>query len=234
VEPAPSNGLLERLDEMEEYFFGPDRIPVQVSLEDVLVQLGYPRGAHVSPNLQKKVRVEMTETLQLIEPKGAYLRLEGEKQKGFELFSGAEGIVLALATIGGAVECRAKQLINTEQGAAALIVDAIGTVAAEQTADFVERRIRQDFTNSGWKVSRRYAPGYCGWKMEAQREIFSHFPDTLGIKLTSSCLMIPEKSLSFACLLSKSGDFSMIKIGDCRLCKQKACSYRSEPYEAQG
>jgi hypothetical protein len=210
-----------------------DTIPVQVSLESVLAQLGYPEGACLSPSLQEKVKIQMTETLQLIEPKGAYIRLEGEQQKGFELFSGVEGIALALATIGPAVERRAGQLIRTDQGAAALIVDAIGTVAAEQAADFVERRIRQDFTNSGWTISRRYAPGYCGWKMEAQREIFSHFPDTLGIKLTTSCLMVPEKSLSFACLLSRSSDFSMIRVAHCRLCRQKACPYRSEPYEAQ-
>ena len=218
---------------MKENFVVLDTVPVQVSLENVLAQLGYPEGARLSPGLLEKLKIQMTQTLQLIEPKGAYLRLEGEKKKGFELFSGAQGIVLALVTIGEAVERTAGQLIKTDQGAAALIVDAIGTVAAEQAADFLERRIRRDFTNSAWMVSRRYAPGYCGWKMEAQREIFSHFPDTLGIKLTNSCLMIPEKSLSFACLLSRSGDFSMIKVRDCRLCRQEACSYRSEPYEAQ-
>ena len=218
---------------MKKNFFPLNTIPLKVTLKNVLAQLGYPEGARLSTSLQAKIKLQMAEMLQLIEAKAAYLRLEGEKQKGFELFSGAEGIVLALATVGGAVERRAAQLIRMDQGAAALIVDAIGTVAAEQTADLVERRIRQDFTDSGWMVSRRYAPGYCGWKVEAQRDIFSHFPDTLGIKLTDSCLMIPEKSLSFACLLSRSGDFSMIRVADCRLCKQEACSYRSEPYEAQ-
>ena len=218
---------------MNEDLFVLDTIPVQIRLEDVLAQLGYPPDARLSSNLQEKVRVQMTETLQLVKPKGAYLRLKRDGRKGFELFSGVEGIVLALVTVGGAVECRAKQLIGKEQAAAALIVDAIGTVAAERAADFVERRIRQDFSDSGWKVSRRYAPGYCGWKIEAQREIFSCFADTLGIKLTSSCLMVPEKSLSFACLLSRSGDLSGIKVWDCRLCKQEACSYRSEPYKAQ-
>ena len=215
---------------MKENFIALDTIPLKVSLENVLAQLGYPKGARLSPSLQEKVSVEMIETLQLKEPKGAYLRLEGEIQKGFELFSRVEGIVLALVTIGGAVERRAKQLIETDQGAAALIVDAIGTVAVEKAADFVALRIRQDFADRGWKVSRRYAPGYCGWKIEAQKEIFSHFPDTLGIKLTSSCLMIPEKSLSFACLLSRSGDFSAIRVMDCGRCEQEACSYRSEPY----
>ena len=112
-----------------------------------------------------------------------------------------------------------------------LIADAAGTVAAERTADFVERRIRRHFTSSGWKVSRRYAPGYCGWDIKAQSDIFAHFPDTLGIELTEGCLMVPEKSLSFVSLLSKGGDFKAIKVGNCKNCKQERCPYRLTPYK---
>jgi len=211
-----------------------DEIAVRVSPKDVLKQLGYPQAACLSSSVEEKVRVQITETVPLMQPKGTYLRLQAAGQKGFELFSGAEGMVLALATIGGAVEQRARELVNMERGATGLIVDAIGTVAVEQTADLLERKIHQDFAGAGWNVSRRYAPGYCGWRIEAQAQILSSFSDTLGINLTCSCLMIPEKSLSFACLLSRSGDFSMIKVKECRRCKQDACSYRSEPYDGKG
>ena len=215
---------------MSKDFFVFDVIPANVDVEKVLGQLGYPREACLSPRLWEKVEVQMAEASRLVKPKGAYLVLEGTDQKGFKLFSEAQGIVLALATIGPAVEQRARELVNTEHGAAGLIVDAIGTVAAEQTADFLEREIHQDCVDRGWKVSRRYAPGYCGWEMEAQKEIFSRFPDTLGIKLTNGCLMIPEKSLSFACLLSSNGNFGKIKVADCKRCKQKDCPYRLEPF----
>lgn len=218
---------------MEESLLVLDTIPVRVSIEDVLLQLGYPQGTRTSSRMREKVRVQTAETMQLIKPKGAYLRLKGPPPKGFELFSQAEGIVLALATIGGTVENRAKELVGAGQGATGLIIDAIGTIAAEQVADFLEEKIRRDCAGYGWKISRRYAPGYCGWKMQAQKEIFSHFPDTLGITLTDSCLMIPEKSLSFVCLLSASGDFGSIKIGNCRKCSQENCSYRLEPYETK-
>jgi len=218
---------------MKEDFLVLDTIPVRVSIEDVLLQLGYPKGTRTSSRVREKVRVQIAENWQLIQPKGAYLRLEGAPQKGFELFWQAEGIVLALATIGGTVESRAKELVNADQGAMGLIIDAIGTIAAEQVADFLEEKIRRDCASSGWKISRRYAPGYCGWKMEAQKEIFSHFPDTLGITLTNSCLMIPEKSLSFVCLLSASGDFGSVKIGNCRKCSKENCPYRLEPYETK-
>lgn len=215
---------------MKEDFFVVDTIPVQVRLEDVLKQLGYRCDGSVPPATCKKINTEIGETQSLIEPQGAYLRLNGLPESGFELFSGAEGTILALATIGPKVETRAGELVNTQRAADGLIVDAIGTVAVEQTADFVERKMRQDCASLGWKVSRRYAPGYCGWEMEAQKEIFSHFDDTLGIKLTSSCLMIPEKSLSFVCLFSRNGDFGMVKLKDCCRCKQKDCPCRLEPY----
>jgi hypothetical protein len=216
---------------MKEVFFVLDTVPVQVSLEDVFKQLGYPPEGSVPPATNKKVDAEIGETQSLIEPKGAYLRLDGVPEKGFELFSAAEGIILALATIGPKVERRAGKFVRADRAATGLIVDAIGTVAVEQTADFLEHKIHEDCANFGWKVSRRYAPGYCGWEIEAQKEIFSHFSDTLGIKLTSSFLMLPEKSLSFVCPLSREGDFSKVKVGNCKRCRQKDCPYRSEPYK---
>ena len=215
---------------MREDFFVVDTIPVQVSLKDVLKQLGYPPDGSVPPATCKKINTEIRDTLPLIEPKGAYLRLDGVPEKGFELFSGAEGIILALATIGAKAETRAGELVNAQRAADGLIVDTIGTISVEQTADFLEHKIHQDCASRGWKASRRYAPGYCGWEMKSQKEIFNHFPDTLGIKLTSSCLMIPEKSLSFVCLLGRNGDFSMVKLKDCCRCKQKDCPYRLKAY----
>jgi hypothetical protein len=216
---------------MKKVFFVLDTVSVQVRLGDVFKQLGYPDERSVPPATRKKVDAEIGEAHSLIEPKGAYLSLDGVPEKGFELFSEAEGIILALATIGPKVEHRARKFIKTERTTQGLIDDAIGTVAVEQTADFLECKIHEDCANFGWKVSRRYAPGYCGWKIEAQKEIFSHFSDTLGIKLTSSCLMIPEKSHSFVCLLSREGDFSKVKVGNCKRCRQKNCPYRSEPYK---
>ncbi len=208
-----------------------DEFPVQTDLDGVLLQLGYTDVARVSARVLEKLRHEMDHAQRLIAPRGTYLELGEAPKHGFELFSPIQDIVLALATIGGALEGRSKQLVAEEQGAAGLILDAIGTVTVEHAADLLEQRIRRDFASSGWKVSRRYAPGHCGWTLRAQQEIFSHFPDSLGVSLTDSCLMTPEKSLSFICLLSADGDFNTIKLGNCRRCRQSPCPYRLAPYE---
>ncbi len=217
---------------MEQSFFVFDRIDITVGPEEVLKQLGYPRSDSAGAGFRKRVEVELTEILRLIEPRGAYLLVEGAHRTGLELFAGAEKMVPALATVGPGVEARARSLVEDQQGAGALIVDAVGTIAAEKTADFIEGRIREHLTGQGWRVSRRYAPGYCGWDLKAQRELLDCFPDTLGIELTDSCLMVPEKSLSFVCLLDREGDFDWVKVGNCKVCGQKECSYRLHQYRS--
>jgi hypothetical protein len=218
---------------MEESFSVFDPISVKIDPAEVIRQLGYSHADDVSPGVRKRIEQETAQVLRLIEPKGAYFVLDRSQRPGLSLFADAERIVLALATIGPAVELRTRKMLEMHQSTRGLIADAAGTVAAERTADFVEHRIRRHFASSGWKISRRYAPGYCGWDIAAQRDIFAHFPSTLGIELTEGCLMVPEKSLSFVSLLSKGGDFSMIKVGNCRDCKQEKCPYRLAPYIAE-
>ncbi len=215
---------------MEQSFFVFDRIDVTVGPEEVLKQLGYPRADSAGAGFRQRVEVELNEALRLIEPRGAYLLVDGARRTGLELFAGAEKMAPALATIGPGVEARARTLVKDQQGAGALIVDAVGTIAVEKAADFIEGRIREHFAGQGWYVSRRYAPGYCGWDLKAQRELLGHFPDTLGVELTEGCLMVPEKSLSFVCLLDREGDFAWVKMGNCKVCRQEECSYRLHQY----
>ena len=204
-----------------------DPIPVQVSPKEVLRQLGHPDGADVPRAFREKAEAGITEALGLAAPRGAYLMLEGRPRRGFEAFPRAQGMVLALATIGGALEQRAEALIKEGRTAAGAVMDATGTIATEHAADFVEERIRQEVLRRRWKISRRYAPGFCGWPLKAQQDLVGCFADTLGIELTRSCLMKPEKSLSFACVLSAEGGFGEIKLADCARCAQETCPYRT-------
>ena len=208
-----------------------ESLPVQVNLEQVLQQCGYPQQTCASPDSRDRVSNQMQKALRLIEPHGAYLMLENVPGDGFELFDHAERMVLALTTIGPKLEEKAKELVNNGRGATGLIFDAVGTVAVENAANDIERQIRQKYQAENVHISRRYSPGYCGWDIQAQRQLFACFPDTIGIELNKSCLMIPEKSISFMCLLSNEGDFEWIKAGDCKRCEQKICPYRSAPFQ---
>lgn len=215
---------------MEPRFLLFDQIDITIGLEEVLRQLGYPCADSASDQFRKRAETELTEALQLIKPKGAYLLVEDAPATGLALFAEAENLVLGLATAGAAIGAKAGKLVNNSQGARGLIVDAVGTLAVEKAADFLERRIREEFTGQGWHVSRRYSPGYCDWDIRSQKELLGCFPDTFGIELTDSCLMIPEKSLTFLCVLGRENDFDWVDVGNCKICGRKGCSYRLHQY----
>ena len=210
---------------MESEFFIFDHIDIDISQDEVLAQLGYPSSNSATARFRKRLKLELDKDIPLIEPKGAYLLVDAEKAS-LVPFVYPGKMVLALATAGKPIGDRAGKLIDSKLAASGSIADAVGTIAAEKTADFIESEIRRKFTAKGFRISRRFAPGYCEWDIKNQMPLLACFPDTLGIALTQSCLMIPEKSLSFLCLLNNTGDFSWVKVGNCRYCDLLNCTFR--------
>ena len=60
---------------MEDNFSVFDRISIKIDPADVTRQLGYSNTEDVSPKLRKRIEQETARISQLIEPKGAYLKL---------------------------------------------------------------------------------------------------------------------------------------------------------------
>lgn len=108
------------------------------------------------------------------------------------------------------------------------IADAIGSVIAEKVADLMEKELELLLDRSGWHHTNRFSPGYCGWHVSAQHDLFSLFPTPApcGVTLTESSLMTPIKSVS-----------GVIGLGDkvrkleysCGLCDYKLCYKRRLP-----
>lgn len=74
------------------------------------------------------------------------------------------------------------------------VVDAVGSIVAESTAALVEKKLAEVCP---LKRTMPCSPGYCGWNIKEQKPFFSLFPESpCGIRLTDSCLMQPEKSVS--------------------------------------
>ncbi|MCM8817855.1 MAG: hypothetical protein NC913_10215 [Candidatus Omnitrophica bacterium] len=66
------------------------------------------------------------------------------------------------------------------------------------------------------------------WPIEQQRELFSLFGDVeklIGVKLTESCLMIPNKSVS-GILFETEKDYS-----GCKVCRRKNCPGRTAEFD---
>jgi len=120
------------------------------------------------------------------------------------------------------------------------------TVAA--TDDFMRRfwldTIKEIVLEAGRKylinyLKRRYALGQMSsmspgagsqdlWPIEQQKQLFSIFgnvEDLIGVRLTDSFLMIPNKSLSGIYFPTE------IKFESCQLCPRKECPSRRAPYD---
>ena len=66
------------------------------------------------------------------------------------------------------------------------------------------------------------------WPIEQQRELFAFFgdvPESIGVVLTDSCLMVPNKSVSGLFYPSEDGFQS------CQLCHREKCPNRRAPFD---
>lgn len=110
---------------------------------------------------------------------------------------GSRQAVCFVATLGAAIEEEIQTLTNKNSLSEAFVVDAIGSVGAEQLVERFYRSMGSLFRRNGKGVTLRFSPGYCDWALGDQRKLFrlvrSH---RIGVRLTQSSLMVPEKSVS--------------------------------------
>jgi hypothetical protein len=104
---------------------------------------------------------------------------------------------LFAVSIGSVIDGLIKKLNDENDLVAAYIVNTIGSEAAEQTAEIIEKMIAVEIKKNNWKHTNRLSPGYCEWSVAEQHKLFSLLPENFsGIKLTNSALMTPIKSIS--------------------------------------
>ena len=105
------------------------------------------------------------------------------------------------------------------------MIDILGSLVVDSAMDIIESRLEEDCFRKGLRITNRYSPGYCGWKLVEQKELFSAFPKGFcNIELTSSSLMIPIKSISG---IIGTGKNAQRRAYDCEICSMMDCIYRS-------
>lgn len=113
--------------------------------------------------------------------------------------AGATQVAVAVCTIGPALEERMTALFAEGDAARAMALEGAGVAAIRQVANAVGVSICDAATARGLKVGMRASPGQEGWPIQQQRVLFGLIPaQDIGVRLTSSCLMLPRKSVSFA------------------------------------
>lgn len=138
---------------------------------------------------------------------------------------GSQRYAFFVATAGADFEELRKSIGEKGDMVRAFIIDSIGSVIAEKTADRMEKALDDLLSPSGWHHTNRFSPGYCGWHVSSQHDLFALFPDgrPCGVTLTLSALMLPIKSVSGVIGLGpdvKHLDYT------CGLCDYKFCYKR--------
>jgi len=137
-----------------------------------------------------------------------------------------ESLVVFLCTAGKEIGNVSRKAMSEKDLLRGYVLDVIGSELVEAAADLMQEGIGKDFADGGYKITNRYSPGYCGWDVSEQNELFRLIPDNYcGIKLTDSYLMDPVKSVS-----------GIIGIGrnvkkhpyTCNICDMQDCIYRKK------
>jgi len=150
----------------------------------------------------------------LAEPKVAYeiyrsegvegedLVLEGGRRLKLgphaDLAAPAEQVIVSLTTIGPAVEAEVRQLMGGSEPLRGYLLDCAGVVAVGRTGMHLRDMVEGMVKDKGWGVSPSLYPGSpMGWSVKGQRDLVALLPAAeIGVSLTSSCMLVPQKSSS--------------------------------------
>ncbi len=108
-------------------------------------------------------------------------------------------------------------------------LDAIKEEALRQADEFFTRHIEDAFHPGKMTSMNPGASGSEVWSIKDQQPLFALLGDVqglIGVRLTESCLMIPNKSLSGVLFPSESG------FENCAVCPREGCHGRRAPYDA--
>jgi len=107
-------------------------------------------------------------------------------------------------------------------------LDTIGNVALTATQKYLEDQLRARYALDGMSYM---SPGSLkDWAIEEQRSLFSILGDvenSIGVRLSESLLMIPNKSLSGIYFPTEIPFYS------CQLCHRENCPTRKTPYDGK-
>lgn len=136
----------------------------------------------------------------------------------------SDSIAVFLCTAGEETGIRSRRAMKNGDLLTGYIYDVIGSEITEAAADLMQDNLRESMASEGKKITNRYSPGYCGWDVAEQHKLFQLMPDNYcGIRLNTSALMDPEKSISGFIGIGEHVRYNQYT---CGLCEMDNCIYR--------
>lgn len=208
---------------------------IDIDSQQVLRSFGYVTTHEPSARVASLVDEYVENASQLIEPSyscvtraiksvcGPRVVIEGsvtfESEVIARLLEQCEQVAVFALTIGNHLEGTVGQLAEDGFVLQASVLDAIGSVAVESVADYVQDKVRRVSNSRGLSISQRFSPGYCDWELVQQKKVFQILgSETAGIGLSEECLMLPRKSMS---AIIGIGPLEVEKYNPCKTCDNR-------------
>ena len=165
----------------------------------ILGLIGYrKRPKEIKEPIKSLIAEERKKLDNLLHPASIYTIIDYAETNKHPVFKDAVKVAICICTIGPELEQEIKDLMEKNEITRALILDALGSEAAEEVAIQSDRKLAEKAREMNLWPSKRYSPGYGKWDVKEQRFIFELLPASdIGVRLTESCMMVPRKSISF-------------------------------------
>lgn len=219
-----------------------DKNRIIVSERNILKMLQVPPGKE-DRYLKDEISFYIRKCLSIFQPAASYTLLKNVKFQNETSSCNVNGsyfslgkivtsalrkslyLALFVCTCGPEIEKLSKKLLKEGNSLEGYIVDLIGSEIAECLAEMTHHKIGLDAEKEGFKYTNRYSPGYCGWPVSDQQQLFSLLMNTCGVGLTSTSLMIPIKSVSG---IVGTGPDVRFQGYSCAKCDASFCIYRDK------
>ncbi len=174
-------------------------IRVEFDEKRILRLIGYKkRPTEIKEPIKSIIKEEKKKLDYLLHPASIYTIVGYDETNKHLVFKDAEKVAICICTIGPELEREIKKLMEINEMTRALILDALGSEAAEEVAIQSDRILAEKAREMNLWPSKRFSPGYGKWDIKEQRFIFRMLPAAdIGVRLTESCMMVPRKSVSF-------------------------------------
>lgn len=217
---------------------------LNISCQDIYVEMGYGENMP-DPSVCRETETMLGEISSWLKPRYAFFAIRGHVNtetnevillpaEGEEVvfkcgrivarqLSKADAFILFICTAGTDYQDFLTRM-EQEDMVKGYHAHAIGSVIAEKCADVMEQVLQGQIDKLNWKRTNRFSPGYCGWHVSEQKQLFPLFNgETAGVHLTDSAFMMPVKSVSGIIGIGSDVRYHAYS---CGLCDYKDCYKR--------
>jgi hypothetical protein len=199
-----------------------ENISLQLPRDRIFRRLGFKVGTtELSRERLARVESDMQQAMDLVHLKGAARRVEIERKgpSGVVLANGevleskklvallaGSSEVLLLAATGGPEIIEAIREKSTGDLARGVVFDAVASEMTDCALDWIAAFFENGLRREGRRLtSRRFSAGYADLALENQRFFYRELElGRIGVQITDSCFLIPEKSVTAVYGIEKS------------------------------